>query len=270
MRNIASGEKTKETNGRGTSLDFPLPVQETELFKHSASEYILNFLADSPEIDVSIRQLARVTPVSERATREAVNALEANDLIEADNRGNARRVSINRNRLHRPDDPIHSIPQVGFRTPVRVARHYIEDELGDVLGIVLFGSVARGEADRQSDIDLWILVDRDSGDLLQYRNTANKLARDIEGLQIPPTISLKEARNEDFEAMWSEIREALEEDEQDWESADRHSFEFVVETPQSIINQSPRVDSEKLFGEGITLVSTEALERVKQEVLRNE
>ena len=252
------------------SLDFPLPVRETELFKHSASEYILNFLADNPEIDVSIRQLSRITPVSERATREAVNALEANDLIEVDNRGNARRVRINRNRLHRPDDPIHSIPQVGFRTPVRVARHYIEDELDDVLGIVLFGSVARGEADRQSDIDLWILIDGDSGDLLQHRNTANKLARDLEEMRIPSTIPLKEARDEDFEAMWSEIRKVLEEDEQDWESADRHSFEFVVETPQSIINQSPRVDSEKLFGEGITLVSSESLERVKQEVLRNE
>jgi predicted nucleotidyltransferase len=179
-------------------------------------------------------------------------------------------VRINRNRLHRPDDPIHSIPQISFRTPVRVARHYIEDELDDVLGIVLFGSVARGEADRQSDIDLWILVDGDSGDLLQHRNTANKLARDIEGLQIPPTISLKEARNEDFEAIWPEVRDRLEKDEQDWESADRHSFEFIVETPQSILNQSPRVDSEKLFGKGITLVSSESLERVKQEVLRNE
>jgi hypothetical protein len=87
MRNTTSEEKTKETGDGGTSIDFPLPVRETELFKHSASEHILNFLADRPEIDVSIRQLARVTPVSERATREAVNALEANDLIEVDNRG---------------------------------------------------------------------------------------------------------------------------------------------------------------------------------------
>ncbi len=251
-------------------MDLPIPVRGAELFKHSASEYVLNFLADNPEIDVSIRQLSRVTPVSERATREAVDALEANDLIEVDSRGNARRVSINRNRLHRPDDPIQSIPQVDFRTPVRVARHYIEDELDDVLGIVLFGSVARGEADRQSDIDLWILVDGDSGDLLQQRNAANKLARDLERLRIPSTIPLKEARDEDFEAMWSEIRETLEEDEGDWASADRHSFEFVVETPRSIINQSPRVDSEKLFGEGITLVSSEALERVKREVLGDE
>lgn len=29
----------------------------------------------------------------------------------------------------------------------------------DVLAIVLFGSVARGEADRKSDVDLWVFVD---------------------------------------------------------------------------------------------------------------
>lgn len=52
--------------------------------------------------------------------------------------------------------------------------------------------------------------------------------------------------------------------------ANRHSFEFVVEAPQSNLNQSPRVDSEKLFGEGIALVSTETLERLKKEVFQDE
>jgi len=33
------------------------------------------------------------------------------------------------------------------------------DEVDDFLGIVIFGSVARGEADRQSDIDCFVVVD---------------------------------------------------------------------------------------------------------------
>jgi hypothetical protein len=69
-----------------------------------------------------------------------VDVLESNGLIETFHKGNARRVHINRSLLHKPADPIRSIPQTEFQTPVRVAQHYIEDELDDVLDIVLFGS----------------------------------------------------------------------------------------------------------------------------------
>lgn len=257
---------TDESDG-GASIGLALPVRDAGLFKHSASPHVLNFLSDNPEINVSIRQLAAVTPMSERATREAVNALEANALVETFHEGNARRVHISRTRLDRPDDPIRSIPQTHFQTPVRVARNYIEDELEDLEGVILFGSVARGEADRQSDIDLWILV---SGDHMQQRHEANKLAKRLADLRIPPTIAAADATGADFETNWSEIRTQLEADDRQWASAERHSFEMIVETPQSIIGQSDRVDAEKLFGEGITLLSTETLQRVKLEVLGNE
>jgi hypothetical protein len=42
----------------------PLPVRGSQLFKHGAAPHILNFLSDNPDIDVSIRQLSRVVPVS--------------------------------------------------------------------------------------------------------------------------------------------------------------------------------------------------------------
>lgn len=249
------------------TVELPLPVRETDLFKHAASPSVLNFLGDNPDVDVSIRQLSRVTPVTERATREAVDALEGNDLVETFHEGNARRVRINRRRLQRPEDPVETVPQVPFRTPVRVAKRYVEDELDDVLGIVLFGSTARGEADRQSDIDLWILV---ADDLLEQRHRANRLAEKLEGLQIPPTVALDEARGADFASNWPAIRDRLENGDRDWATAERHSFELVVETPQSILGQSTRVDPEKLFGAGITLRSSETLDRVVEEVLRSE
>ena len=259
------GGNTERSNE--ASIGLALPVRDTGLFRHSASPYVLNFLGDNPDLDVSIRQLSRVTPTSERSTREAVNALEASGLVETFYEGNARRVCINRSRLDRFDDPVRSIPQTEFQTPVRVARHYVEDELDDVKGIVLFGSVARGEADRQSDIDLWVLV---GDDYVQQRHEANKLAKRLGELRIPPTIPVAEADEADFEANWSEIRAKLEDDDQDWVSADRYSFEIVVETPQSLLNQQDRIDAQELFGEGITLLSTETLQRLKREVLRDE
>jgi predicted nucleotidyltransferase len=269
MGNESSEDKPRDDSKTGarTTLGLPLPIRDSDLFKHSASQHVLNFLGDNPEINVSIRQLATVTPNSERATREAVNVLEANGLIETFHEGNARRVHINKAYLHKSDDPISSIPQTQFQTPVRVVRRYLETELDDVKGIVLFGSVARGDADRQSDIDLWVLV---ASDHMQQRHEANKLAKQLERLQIPPTIAVADAMDADFESNWKNIREMLENDERDWASAERHSFEIIVETPQSIISQAERVDAETIFGEGITLTSTETLERVKLEVLGDE
>ena len=262
-----SSDSRERPRLEGAGLTLPLPVRDGALFKHSATAYILNFLGDNPDINVSIRQLSRVTPHSERATREAVDVLEPNGLIETFHKGNARRVQINKSLLHKPADPIRSIPQTEFQTPVRVAQHYIEDELEDVLGIVLFGSVARGDADRRSDIDLWVLV---GGDQMQQRHAANELSKYLNGLQIPPSVAVTDALNADFERDWDQIRELLESDDRTWSSAQRHSFEIIVETPRSIINQADRVDAEQLFGTGITLRSSETLERVKIEVLNDE
>lgn len=262
-----SSESQEAPRLDGGGLVIPLPIRDGSLFKHSSTAPILNFLSDNPDINVSIRQLSRVTPHSERAAREAVDVLEANELIETFHKGNARRIHINRSLLHKPTDPIRGIPQTEFHTPVRVAQHYIQDELEDVLGIVLFGSVARGNADRRSDIDLWVLV---GGDQMQQRHAANNLSKQLDGLQIPPSVAVTDALNADFESDWSQIRETLENDDQTWSSAQRHSFEIIVETPQSIINQADRVDAEQLFGTGITLRSSDTLERVKKEVLSRE
>lgn len=269
MGHVSSEESPDERSDSvsGTSIRLELPIRDSELFKHGASSHVLNFLADNPDVDVSIRQLSKVIPMSERATREATDVLQANGLIETFHEGNARRVHIDRSKLDKPDDPIRSIPQTEYQAPVRIARRYIEDELDDVKGIILFGSVARGDADRQSDIDLWVLV---GGDHMQQRHEANKLRTHLEGLKIPLTVSLADATEADFESNWPAIREQLEAEDQTWTSAQRHSFEIIVETPESIVGQSDRVDAQQLFSQGITLVPSETLKRVKMEVIGDE
>jgi predicted nucleotidyltransferase len=69
------------------------------------------------------------------------------------------------------------VPQVEFHPPVRTAVDELCNELEGVLGVVLFGSVARGEADRRSDIDLWVLVEE--GRMTNQR-TANRIRQDLE------------------------------------------------------------------------------------------
>lgn len=265
MRNQSSNHEPSD--GGSATLSLPIPIRDEGVFKHRASPHILNFLADNPELDVSIRQLSTVTPVTERATREAVDALEGNDLISTFHEGTARRVHINRIRLSQPNDPIERIPQVAFRTAVRVGRAYVKEELDSVRGIVLFGSVARGDADRQSDIDLWIVVD---ADLMEQRNRAARLSKNLRELPIPETIPLDEISGGGLETRWEEIRSKLEAGEWDRADTHRHDFDFVLETPKSILGQSDRVESERLFGDGITIYATDDLDSIKRAILTDE
>lgn len=250
----------------GSTIEVAVPVRDPALFKHGATNHVLNFLSDNPDFELSIRQLSNVVPYTERSVRESVNVLETNELVTTNNEGNARHVRINRERLRKADDPILSIPQTEFQLPSRIAKLTLEEELEELRGIIVFGSVARGEADRRSDIDLWVLV---GADATVQQHEANKIADDLSSLQIPPAVAVFDAVDADVEDDRRSIKEVLVEDEQNWSSAQRYDFEIIVESPTSFLNKLERVDHH-LFTEGITLVDSEALRRLKQEVLERE
>jgi predicted nucleotidyltransferase len=263
MRNESSNSVgASEPAPEGTTIELALPVREPALFKHGATPHVLNFLADNPDVAVSLRQLANVVPYTERATREAVDVLAANGLVTTDPDGNARRVRIDRRRLRRRDDPIVSIPQPEFQLPTRIAALALEAELEAVRGIVLFGSVARGEADRRSDVDLWVLVEDDAPG---NQHAANRVAEELSDRPIPSSLELSVDDADDPD--WPTLRDRL--DRADPAAAQRYSFEIVVESPRSFLQQLDRVDA-GLFTDGITLRDSETLRRVKREVLDRE
>jgi predicted nucleotidyltransferase len=143
--------------------------------------------------------------------------------------GNRRLVSINRTRVTKPDDPVLRVPQSEFHQPVRAALDRICDELGEVRGILVFGSVARGRADRQSDIDLWVLA----GDRVD-QHRSNELATEL--------------GKERFDG-------------------DRYEFQILVETLQSARGHGDRLND--VFADAITLVDSDALRELRHEVLSN-
>lgn len=278
-----------ESSDRGHTIELALPVRDGELFRHGASEHVLNLLADNPDLELSIGQLAEVVPYSKPSTRKAVDVLEANGLVTTTRRRNARLVGIDRSRLDTTTDPIVAIPQTEFHLPVRLATRFVESELDGVAGIVLFGSVARGDADRQSDVDLWVLVEEDP---TRQQHRANTLARELQERQIPSSIDLhaltgrrvpdRERDGGDGEpAIEAGVLDLLERMRTSGEGAfeienafehrldglaQRYSFEIVVESPDSLAARLDEFDPE-LFPEGITLYSTPALENLKSEVL---
>lgn len=148
-------------SGVGTRISLDIPAQDTPIFGSEAAHAALYFPSRHHTDEFSITDLATAVEFSRTTGSKAVDLLASNDLVVDRREGNTRWVRINRERLSRPDDPILDIPQVEFQPPVRDAVEELRVELENLLGIVCYGSVARGDADRRSDIDLWVLVEDD-------------------------------------------------------------------------------------------------------------
>jgi predicted nucleotidyltransferase len=170
----------RETDTRtssGATISLSIPPSDPALFKHKATSDVLLFLTNHRFSDFSLRELATRIGHSHQSVRRAVNVLGENDLVVDSPQSNRRLVRINRQRLSIPDDPILRIPQPAYHQPVEAAVTALRENIDDVVGIVLYGSVARGEADRRSDIDLWVLT---RSGRAESQREANAVARDLE------------------------------------------------------------------------------------------
>lgn len=210
------------------TVQLPVPAPNPDLFRHKATNDLLRLLLDNPYETFTLRKLSRLTGHTTYSVKSAVDVLEDNDLILAKTEGNRRPISINRTQVSKPNDPILQIPQPEFHEPVRVAVNRLQDELADVRGILVFGSVARGRADRQSDIDLWALVEGSRGE--QHR--ANEVIKELEQHRF---------------------------------DGQRYEFQILVESAESAGGYIDRLTG--IFVDAITLYESETLTHLKQEVL---
>ncbi|MEZ3165041.1 nucleotidyltransferase domain-containing protein [Halorubrum sp. RMP-47] len=171
------GHETKSNPTQGVSISVPIPASDADLFKSKATNDILLFLTNHRFKQFSQREVADQIGHSQQTVRRALNTLVENGLVVEHPDNNQRLVRINRERLAIPDDPLFRIPQPEFHKPVKAAVDELTGRLDGVIGIVLYGSVARGEADRRSDIDLWVLT---TDDRAPTQREANAVGRDLE------------------------------------------------------------------------------------------
>ena len=148
------GRNSNTDSEDGMRILLDIPSQNTDLFRSQAVHDLLSFLSRYHTDEFSITELTDAVDYSQPTVSKAIDVLTANDLIVDRREGPTRVVHINRERLSHPDDPYLQIPQAEFQGPVRTAVDNLRDRLNNVLGVVLYGSVARGEADRRSDIYL--------------------------------------------------------------------------------------------------------------------
>lgn len=218
----------RNSNHYGTTLSLSVPVPTRELFSHRCTGDVLALLVDNPHTSFGIRDVSRLIDATHPTISSAIDDLESAGLVETEHAGAKKHVRIDRTRLDKPDDPIMQIPQAEFHSPVRELVDRVTDEIDDVCGVVLFGSVARGEADRRSDVDCFVLVD---GSQAMAQQTADEI-----------TAALNETRFD----------------------GDRYKFHVLVESVESARDYGDRL--REIFATGLTIVESEELTTLKEEV----
>lgn len=210
---------------------------ETNVFRISAADEILAHLVDAHETEFSIPELVDATGAARSTVWRAVDLLDSLGVVRVRETPQRNYVSIDPERLQK-DDPILAIEQPEFHDPIRafigrIREQFDEsDDVNELVGTVVFGSVARGEADRQSDIDLFVVVDGD-------RTTARRLVTDV----------VSDLSEERFDG-------------------DRFAFEPYVESVDSANRAGSKL--REIFEEGITVVGDERLQSLRKAVFADE
>lgn len=213
------------------------PEAETDVFRIGAADDILRLLADAHETEFTIPELVDATDVTRSTVWRAVDLLERIGAVRVRETPQRNYVSIDPDRL-RKDDPILALEQSEFHEPVRAFVTRVHDAVGetdavdDVLGVVVFGSVARGEADRRSDIDLFVVVDGD-------RTSARRVVADV-------AADLSERRFD----------------------GDRFDFEPYVESAESARRAGPKL--REIFVEGVTVDGSDRFHSIRKAVIADE
>ncbi|WP_436347969.1 nucleotidyltransferase domain-containing protein [Natronorubrum sp. FCH18a] len=222
--------------GINVCIDIPSDAGDT-VFRVQAADDILRVLADAHETEFTISELVEVAGVTRSTVWRAVDLLEEIGAIRIRDTPQRKYIAIDPERLQK-DDPILAIEQTEFHEPVRTFVERVRetiadsDDVTDLLGILVFGSVARGEADRQSDIDLFVVVDGD-------RTTARRLVADV----------VADLRKRRFDG-------------------ERFDFEPYVESEASARRAGSKL--REIVREGITVYGSERLHSVRKEVVTDE
>lgn len=207
----------------------PIPLLDDRVFRNQAMDDILELLYRNPHDEFGVRELREVTGHGAQTVHTALDLFTQLDLVEARREGNRKLIHINRDRIQKPDDPILAIPQEPFRTPVKAFIDALLEVQDNLVGVVAFGSVARGGADRASDIDLFIVVEND---LMAARREIQDIRQDVS--------------SQPFDG-------------------DRFEFQVMVESVESADQYGKKLQT--IFSEGITLYETDQLEAVRRGVL---
>lgn len=215
----------------GVFLELPLP--DEQVFRYKAADDILELLYRNPHREFTVTELRKTTDHGGKSVDNAIQILDSLDLVQKERDGRRSLIRINQEKIRKPDDPLLEIPQEEFRKPVRAFVETAMETQGDnLVGILVFGSVARGEADRASDIDIQTIVKDD----------------------------LVTARRE-----LQDVRQQIEDQTFD---GNRYEIQLLVESVESSKNYGEKL--QEIFSQGIPIFATDELQAVQEAVFHGE
>lgn len=209
-----------------------LPLPDEQIFRYAAMDDILEITVTNPADEFSNRELQQLTGYGGPSVTKALSLLGALGLVRRRDTGGKTLYQVDETRLLEADDPLLEIPQKAFRSPLGEFVERVEAEVPSLAGVICFGSVARGEADRSSDIDVFVLV-ADDDDLVSVRRSV------------------------------AAVKQTLEDRTFDGQ---RYEFEPFVESVESATNRGQELLP--IFREGVGLYTTDTLDRVRRTVFR--
>jgi len=135
---------------------------------------ILSFFFDNPYLDIHLRELSRITKVSIFSAKVSVDYLLSLNLLTEKKVGRMRYLKPNMDNL------FFKYLKISFSIKKIIDSgliEYLSQNVPGIFCIVLFGSVARGEDDKNSDLDLLVIGQRTKK--LYFCKFENKIGRKI-------------------------------------------------------------------------------------------
>ncbi|ELZ80958.1 hypothetical protein C453_18515 [Haloferax elongans ATCC BAA-1513] len=214
-----------------------IPGDDSKIFRLHAADDVLRLLVDAHQSEFTLKDLSEMTDRSRSTVWRAVEFLDGLGVVQVRETTQRKYVSIDPARLQK-DDPVLGIEQTEYHAPVRAFVENVEtavensDGVEQLLGVLVFGSVARGEADRKSDVDVFVLVDGD-------RTTARRVVSNV----------ASELGEERFDG-------------------DRYTFEPFVESEESALRAGEKL--REIFREGVTVYGGDEFQRIRTGVMSGE
>ncbi len=131
----------------------------------------MEFFLVNPYEEVYIRELAKKLKISPFATKKYADILVKEELILDEKKANLRYLKANINNLFYK----HSKITYNIRQLLKSGLiEFLKNNLANVTSIILFGSLAKGEDDNESDIDILIIGKQKHLSLSEFEDKLNK------------------------------------------------------------------------------------------------
>jgi|SRR3989344_3828258 len=134
---------------------------------------ITKFFLENPYDEVYLREIAKKIKISPFAAKKYIDILLKENIIQEERKANLRYIKANVN------NPFYKHLKIAFNINLILKSgliEYLKESIPNITSITLYGSLAKGEDDKKSDIDLLVIGKEKHLNLEKF---ADKISKEI-------------------------------------------------------------------------------------------